>query len=712
MYQVLCAIQYAGIIILACELIYLFSHKVSRIQQDLAMLCALLLIIFFAYTLEMQCRDFSSAMTAKKLRYLAIPFVTLSMLFLLMNYCRVKRPGWLFPVLFLVQSFETLVVFTAEKHLLYYTSISFTNEGLFPHLVLERNGILYFFYKVLESAYTLGMVAIIFLSFKKQCSAKEKKQLCLFLLIILFPYILFLVFGIGITDEYDSTLIGYLFSAIGFWISFHTFHLLDAVTLAREQAVDYLKCGLLVYDNEEKKVFTNSIADSLIAQAGEGAVRQTQEPLTLGETVYESESMEIAQDGVTYGQMVIVRDATQTYRYEEQLKAEKEKAIAADSAKSEFLACMSHELRTPMNAVCGMTEVLLRDERSEKDTRYLKNILSAGKSLLQLINDLLDFSKLEAGKFTITEGDYRPEEMLEELEPIFTQRIGDKPLILQTVIDPNLPVALKGDDVRIRQVLINLVGNAIKYTDAGSVCLSLTVVQKTAARALIKFSVKDTGMGIRPEDIHVLFDAFSQVDIQKNRKKEGTGLGLSICHQLVELMGGELKVESVYGKGSEFFFEIEQKVISQTTVGEAKKNAVQSPSADSAAEAERLSGTILLVDDTDINRMVAKALLEPYQLTIDEAENGAEAVRMVKEKHYDLVLMDHLMPVMDGIAATKAIRSMDGDYYKKLPIIALSASDSKESKADFILAGMNESASKPIVTQELVTKMRRLMYKN
>lgn len=384
------------------------------------------------------------------------------------------------------------------------------------------------------------------------------------------------------------------------------------------------------------------------------------------------------------------------------LLAEKKKqqAISAKEAEERFLANMSHEIRTPMNAIVGMTEILLRGDLTEEQKEYLNNIKSSGNALVSIINDILDVSKIEAGKMELVDDVYATRPMLSDIEKIIKTRIGDKPIELLCDVDKDVPDLLYGDGLRIRQIIINLANNAVKFTESGHIKITVKAERTENERMAIFMSVADTGQGIKPEDLKRLFGAFQQVDALKNKGKEGTGLGLTISSQLVEMMGGRLEVRSEYGKGSEFFFTIYQQTVSEDMVW--KQEADEDVMNFTAPEAK-----ILLVDDNEVNRKVAVGLLEPLQMQIDTALNGRDALSKIQQKEYHMVFMDHMMPVMDGVEATRRLREMESEYCQGLPVIALTANAMKEAQTLFLEAGMNGFVAKPIVMKQICQAIRQ-----
>lgn len=384
----------------------------------------------------------------------------------------------------------------------------------------------------------------------------------------------------------------------------------------------------------------------------------------------------------------------------EQIREEKRKADEANAAKSVFLSHMSHEIRTPMNAIVGMTEILLRTELTGEQREYLNYIRSSGNALVLIINDILDISKIEAGKMELVEDEYEIRPMLSDISMIIKNRIGDKPVELLQEIDENLPERLWGDGLRIRQIIINLLNNAVKFTDEGHVKLTIRVEKKEEEEASLFFSVSDTGQGIKQEDLGRLFEAFEQVDARKNKGKEGTGLGLSISSQLVAMMGGKLEVRSEYGVGSEFFFTISQKIV-------LKDAAIQEENESKELDFIAPDARILVVDDNAMNLKVAAGLLAPMRMQMEFAGSGKEALSMIAKKRYHLIFMDHMMPVMDGVETTKCIRQMEDEYCQNVPIVALTANAMKEAKLLFDEAGMNGFLTKPIDMRQMCRILRR-----
>lgn len=387
-----------------------------------------------------------------------------------------------------------------------------------------------------------------------------------------------------------------------------------------------------------------------------------------------------------------------------QIREQKRKAEEANAAKSIFLSHMSHEIRTPMNAIVGMTDILLRTELTEEQKEYLLNIKSSGQALVSIINDILDLSKIEAGKMELVENVYDFRQMIQDIRIIVLNRIGSKRIDLLYEVDEKIPNKLYGDGIRIRQVIINLMNNAVKFTENGYVKLSVKKVSEQDGEIRIFMSISDTGQGIRKEDLKKLFKAFAQVDLKKNQGKEGTGLGLAISSQLVGMMGGNLEVNSEYGKGSEFYFTISQKLV--TAEREEHQQKEETLREFIAPEAK-----ILIVDDNAMNLKVAVGLLTPFEMQIDTAESGKKALDMIQKKEYHIVFMDHMMPGMDGVETTRRIRALEGDYYKELPIIALTADAMTESQKLFAEASMNGFVAKPIEMVQMVRVLLRWLPK-
>jgi signal transduction histidine kinase/CheY-like chemotaxis protein len=383
-----------------------------------------------------------------------------------------------------------------------------------------------------------------------------------------------------------------------------------------------------------------------------------------------------------------------------ELREQTRLALEASEAKSDFLANMSHEIRTPMNVVIGLTEVVSRRDLPEDTKSDIQDIKQAGRHLLSIINDILDISKIEAGKMELTDASYMLGSLLHDAENIIRFRIAETLLDFTVNVDPDLPGVLRGDMTRVRQILLNLLGNAVKFTRKGSVTFTVSCVARKDDEIMLSFEVADTGIGIRDEDIDKIFENFGRTDSARNRSIEGTGLGLTISRTLCRMMGGEITVRSSYGEGSVFTAVIPQKI------ADARPLAQYAEIVECNDEARgpgfiAPTARILSVDDSGTNLAVLRGLLSPFRAMIDECLTGEEAVEMVKRNRYDLIYMDHMMPGMDGIEAVKEIRSWEGGDGDAVPIIALTANAIVGMREMFFENGFNDFLPKPIETPSL-----------
>ncbi len=394
----------------------------------------------------------------------------------------------------------------------------------------------------------------------------------------------------------------------------------------------------------------------------------------------------------------IVSGSIEKAKLTAELERAKTEAENANLAKSKFLARMSHEIRTPINSIFGMNEMILRESKEPAIQKYASDAKDASELLLSIINEILDSSKIESGMMELVPVNYKMGSLLNDVYNMMNVRAKEKKLDLIFDIDPNMPKEYYGDDKRIRQVLINLLNNGVKYTNEGQVVLKITC-DVEGDMATLHCAVKDTGIGIKPEDVGKLYDEFKRIDLARNRNVEGSGLGMNIAQQFLKLMGSELHIKSEYEKGSEFYFDIEQKVVNKEPLGDFHKRYMQAADTNTKTSFTAPEAKVLVVDDVKMNRTVFKALLKKNQMQIFEADSGKECLRMLTEEDFHMVFLDHMMPEMDGIETKHRIQELG--LCKDVPIIMLTANAILEDREMYIQEGFDDFLSKPILVNKL-----------
>lgn len=721
MYGFVVGLQIFGIVLTLYAITQLVKGDSTYSQKLMILFLLAELVQNGGFLLELLCKTKDAAMVATKMEYLGSSFVAVFYMMFVRNFCKHKWGVWLERCLLAISVFVVVAVWTSEKHRLYYTQIDYTQEGLFPHLVLSYGPLFYVYFIGCAVIPWVASLMMMLREFLAETNVAKRKNLIAMIagtiptMIVMGLYVM-RVFPAG----YDPTpvLMAILLPimVVVLWNKKDYNLIMSAVSTV----FDSLSDSVITLD-ENKEVLTfnaralemfpdlkqgNVISDIEhfpmdifdVKEAGKGVnatIRDSHKNFAFDNGYYETHMhvLEDADNDVR-GYAVIFLDITENYKSVKNAIELREQAESANRAKSEFLANMSHEIRTPMNAIVGMSELLIEECRGRKMYDYACNVKSAALNLLSIINDILDFSKVESGKMELANTGYYLQILVQDIESLIKISAAQHALTLRITYDENLPYQLFGDVGRIRQVLINLLNNAVKFTKRGYVSLDVSGKIIDATHVRLVFKVEDTGVGIRPEDMKRIFESFQQIDMSKNRSIEGTGLGLAISKALVELMEGELQVTSVYGRGTCFTMTIVQSIMDRHTIKEMPMSREALSSIDTQMfYNENLK--VLVVDDNLINRQVACAMLEAYRFQIDDVDSGIAAIEMVKTRDYDMIFMDHMMPHMDGVEATRIIREYCEANGKQPIIIALTANAIHGVREMYLTNGFNDFLSKP-----------------
>lgn len=717
MVNIVILLECFGMCLTAVALFLLLNGDGAKEQKLLIIIMCSSLVQNIGYLLELIAPTVEAAMTAVMVENVGSAFVPLCYCWFIYIYCYIAPPKRLLRVLGAVTFFALPTVFFNWNGLFYQEVQWIADKSGFYHISITY-GPLYVFFLIVRVIipYTLCIYTLV-IAIRERADRQVNRQYWTILGISTFPVLMLLAYVLKIVKVFDLTPVTLMISMAMVVIVVWSRRNYDFRHLAAAKVLESLGDGVIVLDEHNRLVNYNKAAADIFTylpvhrlgeniRAVEGfreEMLHEEEPqsFTIGEKHYESHSKYIIDEsGKKQGCVILILDMTNIKAYISEIKRVRRQAEKASIAKSEFLANMSHEIRTPMNAIIGLNDIIMEECEDTEIYAHAKDVQSAAKNLLAIINDILDLSKVEAGKMELVYEDYYIKNIADEIIGMMDMAASQRGLILKYECDETIPCCYSGDDGRIKQILINILNNAIKFTKKGYVRTYITGRPlEHADEELVIFRVEDTGCGIRREDLDKIFEDFKQVDSKRNRSAEGTGLGLTIVKHLVELMGGTIEVESTYGKGTTVTISIPQKIVDRRPVSETPKKPQAEQKVTYSFTAPGVK--VLIVDDNVINRKVARGFLKNYGFDLTEAESGAQAVELVRSVRYDIIFMDHMMPGMDGIEAARIIRSDCGENGAAPVIIALTANAMEGMREHFLECGFQDFISKPLDRKEL-----------
>lgn len=709
-------IQFIAVITCLVFITGIMFHKPFRGRHIFILLCLAITMHCYGYYLELTSTTVEAAINAIKIAYLGISYINILYLFFLCDYFHIKRPKLIMLIFLAFNTFIFILVMTCEKHTLYYTSIDYSYDSIFPHVVLGK-GVFYHLFQT-EVLIVNILIAVVLLYRFIRSNKSERKREFHFILASLFTCITCTLYGLGVFSIYDPSSSSYVVSGLLMLISIYKDQLFDVIHSARDIMIESMEEAFIVIDTKNHILDRNMSAVRLFPKLESYTSETTTKEISLvledlfekkldckfrlEERYYESHINDIYNGKEVVGYSALFIDITSTQEYTEDLINMRKQAEAANEAKSMFLANISHEIRTPLNAVLGMTDLILNEDINEEVRDDAISIKSAGNTLLKLMDDILDLSKIESGKLIIHESKYQLMDVLDDVIRMTRLKLKEKPVALIFNFSKDLPLYVYGDEIRIRQVLSNILLNAVKFTNHGEITFTVDCNNENNHTNLI-FIIKDTGCGIEKEDLYNIFNSF-----ERSRKAildgvEGTGLGLAICKKIVETMGGTIAVESIYGMGSAFTITIPQKLY-------RKQNALEAHSIkflDNPIDFNAKDAHALIVDDNSLNLKVVYNLLKQFKINVEQAQSGKECISFVEKNKYDIVFLDYMMPEMDGLETLQQIRLLDGAGPEELPVVVLTANAISGVKEQLLSEGFSDYLSKPINLHDLGSMLKK-----
>lgn len=728
MHNILLTVQIVGIVALVCSLVYIFRGGSTYTQRLMLSFTISELVHNAGFLLELMAKTQEEAMLAIKVEYLGGAAVAIFFMMFIFNYCGRKEHKLYERILLLCAVAVIIMVWTGDFHTLYYREVEFVTVGAYPHVKLTYGPGFYFYMIACTAIPWATSVWTLIQTIREEKSSKRAGKLWIIIGGASFSFGVLVLYLLKVFPEgYDPTPIAMalMFSILVFLIWNRKDF--DLSRTATETVLNSLGNCMITLNERQEVLMYNDLAKRFYPDIK--MFKKITEIKEFPLDILEGVEVRLERDGKFYkgeqhivtdneqhirGYTILIIDITDTYEYIRKLHEMREQAEAANQSKSNFLATMSHEIRTPMNAIVGMSELLIEESHGRKIQEYAYDIKTAALNLLAIINDILDLSKVEAGKMDLVEEEYSILDEMENTINLVKIAAEQKGLQFKVKIADNIPGKLYGDAGRIRQILINILNNAIKFTKEGYISLDVSGQYKASDLIHLKIVVEDTGIGIKEEDLTLIFESFRQLDMNRNRPSEGTGLGLAITKQLVTLMDGDIQVASEYGKGTRFEIHINQRVADRTTIKESELRQKANGPKETRATKQAFTAEnyrVLLVDDNAMNRKVASAMLKMYHFRLAEADSGKAAIERVKHMKYDMILMDHMMPEMDGVEATRIIRNECGENGQNAVIIALTANALQGAREMYLENGFDDFLSKPFDRKQLQELLEKWVLK-
>ena len=713
MFDLMIAVHILSIFMVLSSLIVMFRGEATYGQKLLSYFMISELVHSSGYLLELFSKTIEEAMIAVKFEYLGSSVVAIFYMMFIRHYCGCKERRLFERIILLLALVGVIMVWTSPAHTLFYKSIGFEIVDFNYRLVLEYGPFFYLHCLIAIVIPWLVVAWTLFDTVRREKEKKKRKNLYMIIGGSFIAFFVFVIYTLGFFNSYDPTPVtmATMLSVMTIFVwNRKDYNLTKA---AANNVLQALNDGVITIDEYFKVISYNETAEkvfpdiSMYRTIGEISefplqvlVEEDKNEFIVEGRNYEGHISRLRDvDGDVRGYTILFTDVTDIVEHIKSINLMREKAEAANHAKSQFLANMSHEIRTPMNAIVGLSELIIEESRGRKMYDYACDIKSAALNLLGIINDILDLSKVEAGKMELVNDDYYVQILVQDTVNMIKIAAAQKGLKVNVDLAKDMPYQLNGDVGRIRQVLINLLNNAIKFTRQGSVSMRVSGLFVDDENYQMHFEIQDTGIGIKEEDMEHIYESFQQLDMNINRKVEGTGLGLAITRNLVQLMGGDIQVESEYGKGTTFRVVMMQKVVTKETI---KDNPITREALKKADMRmfESEGFRVLVVDDNIINRKVVVRMMEEYKFDIHEADSGKKAIELAGENKYDMILMDHMMPEMDGIEATGIIRT-ESQLNHDTTVIALTANAIAGAKDMYMANGFQDFLAKPFERVQL-----------